>query len=238
MACWPLTVDDITRITGTMPRSCELYQQAFVHRSAVKLTGMDSNERLEFLGDAVISLAVNEYLYMKYPSEREGFCTMLKTKLVSGACLAGLAEKLDLARHIVMNKKALDEGWTRNPNIMEDCLEALTGALYLDQGFLAARAFVLHLLENHINYDNLALYTNSKDALMFHTQQQKVDLPEYRMIPVPADSAVKFAIQIFVDGMSVGLGTGSTKREAQMVAARSALETLYIPHAEFQEYVV
>ena len=238
VACWPVTVEDIQRITGVIPRSCDIYNQAFVHRSAVRLTGLESNERLEFLGDSVISLAVNDYLYCRYENEREGTMTRLKTRLVSGACLAGLAEKLELNKHIVMNKKALDEGWCCNPKIMEDCLEALTGAIYLDSGFERAKAFVLRLLEDHIDFENLSLNTNGKDQLMFWTQQHKIDLPEYRMIPVPPNSQIKFAIQTFVDGVSLGLATGNTKRAAEMMSARCALETLGVPMDEVKEYVI
>lgn len=235
---WPPSRADIEQLLGWPIKNPALYQQAFVHRSAVKVTGTESNERLEFLGDAVISLTVNEYLYHKYPREREGFMTRLKTKLVSGACLASLAAKMGLAKHIVMNKKALDEGWCCNPNIMEDCLEALTGAVYLDLGFSAAKVFVTELLSDHIDFGSLALSTNGKDQLMFYTQQQKVDLPEYRLLPVPPDGLVKFAVQTFVDGQSVAVGTGQTKKEAEMSSARCALETLGVPHEEPREYVI
>lgn len=237
-AHWPLTAEDIEVLVGWPVRNPQVYQQAFVHRSAVRLTGMDSNERLEFLGDAVISLVVSEYLYQKYPAEREGFMTRLKTKLVSGVCLASLAAKLGLAKHIVMNKKALDVGWCSNPNIMEDCLEALTGAVYVDLGLSYAKQFFTDLMLTHVDFDSLALLTNGKDQLMFYTQQQKVELPEYRLVPVAADSAVKFAVQAFVDGTSLGLGTGQTKKEAEMEAARCALRTLGVPHEEPRAYVV
>lgn len=231
---------DISAITWLPARNSSLYQQAFVHRSAVRLTGVDSNERLEFLGDSVIGLAVAEFLYFKYPGEREGFLTRLKTKLVSGACLSDLADKLGLAKHIVMNKKALDENWCANPNIMEDCLEALTGALYLDLGFQAAKGFIHRLLREHIHYDNLELNTNGKDQLMFYTQQHKIELPEYRTVEVPEKqrATIKFAVQTFVEGVSWGLGTGSTKKEAEMVSARCALENLGVPHQEPKAYVV
>lgn len=235
---WPLSPEDIKTLTGFYPGNCAVYQQAFVHKSAVRLTGMESNERLEFLGDAVLSLAVNDYLYHRHPDEREGFMTRLKTKLVSGACLAGLAEKIGLSKHIAMNKKALHENWCCNKKMRENVLEALIAAIYLDKGFTHAKHFVVDLISRHIDHDILALHTNAKDQLMFYTQQHKTELPEYREVPVTADALVKFVIQTFVDGMSVGLGCGQTKREAEMVSARCALETLGVPTAEPKEYVI
>lgn len=234
--CWPPTPTQIYNITNQPVTCVHLYQQAFVHRSAVKSTGLESNERLEFLGDAVISLAVNHSLFDQFPCQREGHLTRLKTKLVSGTCLAGLADRLGLHRYITMNKKALEEGWSHNSKIMEDCLEALTGALYIDQGFLAAKAFILNLLATHIDYHNLAIETNGKDMLMFYTQQNKIDLPEYRLIPVNPDSKIKFAVQTFVGGQSVGIGTGLSKKEAEMVSARVALETLGVPQEQPRSY--
>lgn len=235
---WPLTADHLHQIFGFPVLRPDMYQQAFVHKSAVKLTGTDSYERLEFLGDSVVSLAVTEYLYHLYPQQREGFMTRLKTKLVSGACLAELAAKLHLDRHIVMNKKALDEGWSSNPKIMEDCLEALVGALYLDMGLEAARQFIVTLLVRHIDHDSLQLMTNAKDALMGYCQQQKVDLPEYCMVETPANGPIKFAIQTFVDNVSVGLGTGQTKKDAEQMSAQVALETLGVPHQMPKAYVI
>lgn len=237
-AAWPLTADDIRNLTGFYPNDCGIYQQAFVHKSAVRLTGIESNERLEFLGDAVLSLAVNDYLFHKHMDEREGFMTRLKTKLVSGTCLAGLAEKIGLSRHIAMNKKALNENWCCNKKMRENVLEALIAAIYKDKGFSHAKHFVIDLISRHIDHDSLALHTNAKDQLMFYTQQHKIDLPDYQEIPVPADTLVKFAIQTFVEGVSVGLGCGQTKREAEMVSARCALETLGVPTVQPREYVI
>lgn len=237
MSAWPPSDVDLQAIFGFPVTRPHTYQQAFVHKSAVKAVGMDSYERLEMLGDAVISLAVNEYLYHRYPQEREGFMTRLKTKLVSGACLAQLACKIQLNRYIVMNKKALDEGWSSNPKIMEDCLEALVGALYLDMGLEAARKFIVTLVLRHIDHDSLALMTNAKDALMGYCQQQKIDLPEYCMLETPANGLVKFAIQTFVDGVSMGIGTGQTKKDAEQASAQVALENLGVPHQQPKAYV-
>ena len=235
---WPVTAADLQAMLGFPVHRPHLYQQAFVHKSASRITGMDSYERLEFLGDSVISLAVNDYLYHRYPDQREGFMTRLKTKLVSGACLAELAAKLGLDRHIMMNKKALDENWSSNPNVMEDCLEALVGALYLDMGLATAKVFILELIRRHIDHDSLQLMTNAKDALMGYCQQQKIDLPEYCMVDVGPGCAIKFAIQTFVDGVSLAIGTGQTKKDAEQMSAQTALETLGVPHNEPRAYVI
>ena len=238
MADWPLSSSQLTAIFGFPVSASDVFQQAFVHKSAVKLTGTDSYERLEFLGDSVIGLAVNDYLYHLYPNQREGHLTRCKTKLVSGVCLAELACKMHLDRHIVMNRKALDEGWCSNPKIMEDCLEALVGALYLEMGLPPAKTFIISLLTKYINHHNLQLMTNAKDALMGYCQQQKIDLPDYVMVDVPANCQTKFCIQTYVDGVSLGLATGSTKKDAEQLSAQTALETLGVPHQEPKAYVM
>lgn len=235
---WPVPGWKLQEIFGFPVHDRPEYQQAFVHKSAARSLGMDSYERLEFLGDAVVGLTVSEYLFLKYQDEREGFMTRLKTKLVSGVCLAELAGKLNLNNHIVMNRKALDERKSSNPKLMEDCLEALIGALFLDLGLGAVRHFLLSLINTHVDHGNLQLMTNAKDALMGYCQQQKVDLPEYAMLPVNADSAVKFAIQTFVDGVSVGIGTGQTKKDAEQMSAQTALETLGVPHEQPRSYII
>lgn len=237
-AMWPVTHVDLYDIFGFTIRNLDTYQQAFVHKSASRLTGMDSYERLEFLGDSIIGAVVSEYLFYKYTSEREGFMTRLKTKLVSGVCLAELASKLHLDRHIVMNRKALDDKKSSNPKIMEDCLEALVGALFIDMGLQAVRHFVTSLIVTHVDHDSLQLLTNAKDALMGYCQQQKVDLPDYCMLPVAPDSAIKFAIQTFVDGVSVGVGTGQTKKDAEQMSAQTALITLGVPHHQPKAYII
>ncbi|RYF11898.1 MAG: ribonuclease III [Deltaproteobacteria bacterium] len=238
---WPVSGADLSAILGLDVVRPGVYQQAFVHKSGVKIAGMDSYERLEFLGDSVLSLAVNEYLFTRYPDEREGFMTRLKTKLVSGACLAELAAKRRLDRHIVMNKKAIEEGWSSNPKIMEDCLEALIGCLYLDMGLEAARHFIITLIATHIDHDNLRRESNAKDALMGYCQQQKVDLPTYAMLPLPEKahpSSAKFTIQTVVDGEPMGLGTGQTKKDAEQLSAQVALENLGVPFQHPRAFVV
>lgn len=238
---WPVSAGDLATILGTPVHNPSRYQQAFVHKSGVKTAGMDSYERLEFLGDSVLSLAVNEYLFTRYPDEREGFMTRLKTKLVSGVCLAELATKLSLDRHIVMNRKAIEEGWSSNPKIMEDCLEALIGCLYLDQGLPAARLFIINLITAHIDHDSLKRETNAKDALMGYCQQQKIALPEYRMLALSANahtSSAKFTIQTFVDSVPMGLGTGPTKKDAEQLSAQVALENLGVPFQQPKAFVV
>ena len=235
---WPVTHNDLINIFGFPVNTLATYQQAFVHKSASRLTGMDSYERLEFLGDSIIGAVVSEYLFHKYPSEREGFMTRLKTKLVSGVCLAELAAKLNLDRHIMMNRKALDDGKSSNPKIMEDCLEALVGALFTDMGLQAVRVFVTCLIVTHIDHQSLQLLTNAKDALMGYCQQQKINLPDYRMIHVPPDSSIKFAIQTFVDGVSMGVGTGQTKKDAEQTSAQTALITLGVPHQQPKSYIM
>ena len=172
------TRNEIENITGFRIRNLKLYQEAFVHKSAVKLFNAErSNERLEFIGDSVLNLVIAKYLYEKYPDENEGYMTKLRTRIVSGKCLSKIAEKIGLSAHVRMNEKALRQGWNSNARIQEDLFESLVGAIYLDQGLEMSSKFILNNLHDFLDSDDLQVDTNFKDILMRHTQSVNTSLP-------------------------------------------------------------
>lgn len=224
-----LTKEILEYTLGFPVNNLALYQQAFTHKSAAN--ELQSFERLEFLGDSVISLVVARWLYESWPQEQEGFLTRLRTKLVSGRCLSKLAERLQLHRFIRMNERALTAGWHKNERIAEDVFEALIGAIYLDSGLVVARSFLLNLYQACIDFRELMTKNdNYKDCLMRWSQAHGYPLPEYDVINVHSAPGQKpvFEVAVTVNG-ATGRGKGTTKKMAQQEAACSALALLGVP---------
>lgn len=213
-------VDDLF---GFLPHNIELYKLALVHKSAsVKLEDGSSinNERLEYLGDAVIEAVTSDYLFIEFPDRDEGFLTQLRSKIVSRQSLNHLAEQLGLDKHLISNYVP---GVTQK-HIYGDAFEAMMGAIYLDQGY----DFVNRLLINRIYYNLLDLEsltveeTDFKSRLIewcqknrypisFRTEHDKSYLPNH---PV-------FYTTVLINGMEVGHGAGESKKTAEQHAALS-----------------
>jgi ribonuclease-3 len=230
---WPVSREDLeTHILGVRIKDPNMYQSAFVHKSGLKdldssMSWVDTYERLEFMGDAVINMVVARFLYDKYPNEREGWLTRIRTKLVSGKCLCVFAQKLGLQEYILMNRKALSQGWNHNPRILEDCFEALVGALYFDMGMLTAKMFVLGMIHKHVNFAEIEKDDNWKDRLMRHTQALGIPLPVYEMREEGSPNT--FEIHAMVQGaldtdcLVTGRGLDRNKKQAEQAAAKQAL---------------
>ena len=221
-----LTKDTLENTLGFRVTNFELYRQAFVHKSASN-EFQQSFERLEFLGDSVISLVVTRWLYDSMPQEDEGVLTTMRTRLVSGRTLSKLAGKLALHRFVMMNERAMLAGWNRNERIAEDCFEALMGAIYLSEGLVFARDFLLTLYKTCIDFTELMKNDNYKDCLMRWSQAQGHPLPEYVLLDVQSKYGQKpiFDVECTVNGVT-GRGTGHTKKLAQQDAARAVLGLL------------
>jgi ribonuclease-3 len=196
-----------------------------VHKSAsLKLPDGSylNNERLEFLGDAILGSTVAEYLYRNFPDKPEGFLSQTRSKLVNGESLAHLTVSLGLDKFIVSHAFHFDT----NKNILGDAFEALIGALYLDQGYKAVRRFVeKQLISKYIDFDSvLKTDTNYKSRLYEWTQQRKSELVfnTYSVAVYPA----QFQSKVLIDGNELAEGCGSTKKDAEQDASRVALSIL------------
>lgn len=219
------TRDEIEHVLKIRIRTLEIYQEAMLHKSAVKLYNANrSNERLEFIGDSVLNLIIANYLYMKYPDEDEGFMTKLRTRIVSGQCLSKIAKQMKLQDYIRMNDKALRQGWNNNPRILEDVFEALVGAIFLDQGMFLAQEYVLNKLHEHIQFDELLTDNNYKDMLMRYTQREGHKLPVYVVAnEIGPNHNKTFTVQVNVNNNVLGEGSANNKKQAEQMAARSAI---------------
>ena len=208
-----------------------LLKNALLHRSHVHVTGQDreqSNERLEFLGDAVLGLVVNEDLYQKFPDRSEGDLTKMKALLVCGARLSEVAGQFDLGIHVRMSRSEAATGGRHRSSILADTTEALIGAVYLDGGLGAARGVIQRLVlagsERVLAKRSLR---NFKSRLQELIQARHKSPPRYRVMEVDGpDHDRLFKVAVTFNGRILGLGEGRNKKTAEQNAAREALASL------------
>lgn len=227
----PLTRETLERILGFRVLDFDKYLSVFTHKSAVRDTGRQSYERYEYIGDAVLNFVVAKYLYDTFPHEDEGFLTRVRTKLVSGKFLATISERLGLQHFIVMNRKAIQQGWYSNPRIMEDVFESMVGCLYLDLGLMTAKNFILAVIEQH-SLDDILKDTNYKDALMRLAHARGLPLPEYRVVNDPQVTRQPlFYVVAVLNGAALGHGQDASKKGAEQKAAEMSLRQLGVTTA-------
>ena len=205
----------------------QTYQQAFMHKSSTP-ESIESNERLEFIGDSVLGLVVTSYLYEKYPNENEGFLTRIRTKLVSGKALSKIAEDLHFANYITMNEKGMKNEWFKNARILEDSLEAFIGSTYLDVGIDIATHFIHNQIIKKLDNETLLEDNNYKDILMRYVQGRKLQLPEYKLNETINDNNKMFTVQVFLQGKFVSEGTHRVKKQAEQLSAKRTLQCFNI----------
>lgn len=221
----------IERLTGQSAGDLDLYRRALTHRSLLRGepdSHLASNERLEFLGDALLDFVVGEALYRRFPTKNEGFLTRLRAKLVSGTALARYARRMDLGAHLLMSENAEKGQGRDNASILADAFEALLGALYLDRGHDAARQFVEERALDPVDLRDVAAQEqNYKSALLEYMQARGRPQPTYRVVHEEGPSHDKtFTVEAMVDGAAYGTGTASSKKTAEQHAARESLERL------------
>lgn len=206
-----------------------LLKQAFTHRSYVnenKTLSFAHNERLEFLGDAVLELVVTEYLYSKYPAATEGDLTSYRSALVNANTLSKVARDLDINEYLLLSKgEAKDEGRAR-VYILANTIEAIIGAVFLDQGYGATKDFIaknlFHLIDDIIENKT---WLDSKSYFQEMAQEHTGITPSYKTMKEEGpDHDKHFTIGVYLDKELVITGEGSSKQEAEQDAARKGLE--------------
>ena len=208
-----------------------LLTQALKHRSYVYTIDQDSiasNERLEFLGDAVLDLVVTEYLYRRFRDKREGELTQVKSLLVSKTVLAQRGRDLDLGSYLYLSKEEMAAGGQNRTSIVGDAFESVLGAIYLDGGLQAAETFVeRNLLSGIEEITSDGNNLNFKSTLLEHTQSEGQGHPRYLVhAEAGPDHRKVFTVEVVVRGERMGMGKGRSKKEAQQMAAKEALKTL------------
>jgi ribonuclease-3 len=235
---------------GIKPRNLENYRRALVHKSLNKHIRYTleqgsqvcsylvdnkqpaSNERLEFLGDAILDYIVSEYLFTKFPNHDEGFLTRLKIKIVKGTHCVKFSKIIGLGKHILTgNIVKKDEYGNCNDKLLEDAFEAFLAAIKLDLGFKFSNEFVIKLIEQNVDFDSLLYDDNFKDIIMRYTQSKKIPLPVYEIVnqdgpPHKRIFTVKIILQIGDKKIDMGTGTGASKKDAEQLAAKNSLSLI------------
>jgi ribonuclease-3 len=206
-----------------------LLRQAFTHRSYInenRSSGLSHNERLEFLGDAVLELVTTNYLYKRFADMNEGELTSLRSALVNADTCAVVATKLGANDFLLLSKgESKDMGRARQ-YILANTLEAVIGAIYLDQGFDAAEAFILaHITPLTDDIVEKGTWIDSKSLFQEKAQEHESTTPNYKTLKESGpDHDKQFTIGVYLKNELVGQGEGKSKQDAEQVAARDALK--------------
>lgn len=204
---------------------------ALTHRSALNeqiSSSTESNERLEFLGDAVLELATTEFLFTQFPTEPEGKLTAYRSALVKTTTLAEAASELGLGEKLYLSKGEEATGGRANGSLLADTMEAVIGALYLDQGFTAVKTFLEEtLFPKFASIQSQHLYKDAKSSLQEYLQAQGKEAPIYTVLSeVGPDHDKEFKVEVAAQGKTLGEGNGKSKQQAQQAAATQALVNL------------
>ena len=218
-------VRQLKRILGFRPRNLKPYQLAFVHKSASAVVFNDTrinNERLEFLGDAILDSMVAEFLFFKFPEKEEGFLTQTRSKIVNRDHLNHMAIKLGIGEMIV-SKLSKDN----HKSVYGDTLEALIGALYIDKGYERTKKIVLErIIQSDVNINQLLnTETDFKSRIIEWGQKNKKSI-NFTSFEENDENGPVFITHLFIVDDIAGRGSGSSKKEAEQNAARQALQLI------------
>jgi ribonuclease-3 len=224
---------EIEEALGYRFRDRELLELALTHRSVANELGLPAhNERLEFLGDAVLGLVAAEWLYRFHPELPEGDLSKRKSYLVSAPALVGFAAGLGVGRAIRLGVGEERSGGRDKPSLLADTLEALLGAVYLDGGLEPVRRIVAPLLEHVVERRPLVLEADAKTRLQEELQGRGWALPEYRLVAEAGpDHDKSFTVECVIRERPAGRGEGRSKKVAEQRAAAEALEGILAAEA-------
>lgn len=225
--------EEIENAIGVSFKHKELLTQALMHRSFVvenNLGDLASNERLEFLGDAVLELVVTHYLYCQFPTQPEGVLTQWRSIIVNTKNLADAAKRVNIADSIFLSRGEKLSGGCEKERILANVVEAVIGGTYLDQGYEAAKTFIERaILSNVAELIGASQEYNPKGILQEKVQATRKVTPEYTILEESGpDHAKTFIAAILLDGKILAKGKGASKKEAEEAAARNALHHLSV----------
>ena len=217
------------RLIGVKFNDKNLLIQAFTHRSYInenRVTKLKHNERLEFLGDAVLELVTTEFLYDKFPNRNEGELTAIRAALVNTITISEVSSELGFNNELLLSKgEAKDTGRARQA-ILANTFEAVIGAIYLDQGYEAAKVFISkNLLPRTEKIIEDSLWVDAKSKFQEKAQEHTGTTPSYKTIEETGpDHDKQFRVGVFIGGEQIATGVGKSKQDAEQQAARNGLK--------------
>jgi ribonuclease-3 len=219
---------EIEKKLGTSFLNKNLLNQALTHSSYAHENNLADNERMEFLGDAVLKLATTESLYHKFPERNEGDLTKIRAVAISDETLAVIAEKINLGEYLLLSAHESQSGGQKRKSNLANAFEAIIGALYLDAGLGKTRDLINHFLHAEIETISRADFIRDyKSALQEFAQKHKRELPHYRVVKESGPKHHRvFWIEVKISGKRYGIGRGANKKEAEQRSAAMALRRI------------
>lgn len=223
-----LLIKAIKNIIGVKPGNVLLYKMAFRHKSVateIKQGFRNSNERLEYLGDAVLGCIIADYLFKKFPFKEEGFLTEMRSRIVNRNSLNKLSEKMGINKLVKMNA----DTYHQNRFASGNAFEALIGAIYIDKGYYFTRKVILHrIIKYHIDMDVVEQTdVNYKSRILEWGQRERKTI-EYVIVNEPGNGSRMYRVQLLIDGEIKGEGQDFSKKNAEQMAAERAMENIKI----------
>lgn len=223
--------EELARRLGLPVRDFALLEQALVHSSYLHEhpeTARAHNERLEFLGDSIVSAIISEALYVRHPRDDEGSLSARRAAIVSTTGLSRLASRIDLGESLLLGEGEAMRGGRRRPSLLASAFEALVGAVYLDLGYGATRGWLLVLAASDIEADQpIGVLKSPKSRLQEYTQRRTGARPTYRIVEATGpDHQKQFRIEVIVADRVIGTGEGPSRRTAETAAAARAIAHL------------
>lgn len=223
-------VDGLQKHFGIHANNRDYFVKALTHRSFIELAPFleKSNERLEFLGDSVLSIIVSHHLFNSFPDEEEGFLTKSRSLMVNKEALARAATAMELKSFILYDGRFVNGSSQGIKTILADALEAFIGAVYLDQGFDSATALVNKwIIEPNLIDGELPADKNYKGRLLELAHASKLSSPTYKVVKEEGpEHDKKFTVEVYIRGAKYGVGTGKSKKEAEQNSAKNAIDKM------------
>ncbi|MBI5414207.1 ribonuclease III [Candidatus Peregrinibacteria bacterium] len=224
-------IKELTKILGFSLKNEALYEVAFTHKSYLnEHPSGECNERLEFLGDAVLELVVTEFLFRKYPEKPEGELTSYRSALVRGKHLAEISEELNLGKFLKLSRGEEKSGGRKKSYILANTAESLIGGIFLDRGFATAEKFILkHIIPRISEIIEKGLHRDAKSKLQEYTQDVLGITPHYQLVTEKGPDHDKlFVMAVYLGEKVIAEGEGSSKQKAELDAAENAVKKLNI----------
>lgn len=219
---------ELEKIIGYKFKSFEYLTTALSHKSYVNSKNISksaSYERLEFLGDSVLSLLITEYLYKKYPDKSEGQLTKMRSHWISRSIFNKISMDIGLGNYLLLSRGEEKTGGRKKSSILCDVFESLTGAVFLDGGFNEAKRVIEKIFFDKVDvWEEFTQITNSKSEILEYVQRNKLGKIDYQVVKESGPEHKKFfKVNVLIDGLPKGAGEGKTKKEAEQMAAYTAL---------------